>query len=208
MNRVFFERCPRQVAADLIGCRLIHEVTPGVRLEGTLVEVEAYLGDGSDPGSHAHNGPTGRNAAMFGPAGRFYVYRSMGIHLCVNVVCGAEGEGAAVLLRAVEALSGRERMLRNRGGRGGRELTSGPGKLTQAFEIELAHDGQSALRGPLRLLCPAGDEVPRIQAEPSISLSKAAELPYRYFAADHPDVTRSPLNRRARRHSSPYLRGP
>jgi len=98
LRQRFYARDARAVAADLIGCRLVHRLPDGMRLVVRLVEVEAYMGDGSDPASHTHVGPTPRNRVMFGPAGRLYAYRSYGIHTCVNVVCGRPGEGAAVLL--------------------------------------------------------------------------------------------------------------
>jgi DNA-3-methyladenine glycosylase len=197
LTRPFFERPALEVAPDLLGCRLVHEID-GERLEGAIVEVEAYLGDGSDPASHSHRGPTPRAATMFGPAGRFYVYRSMGIHSCANLVCDVAGHGAAVLLRAVEPLCGLDEMRRRRGGRDGRELASGPGKLTQAFGIDLDHDGASALRGALRIEARRGAD-PHVLCGPRIGIRKASELPYRFWIADSPHVTRSPLNRRARR---------
>lgn len=206
LTRAFFERSALDVAPELLGCTLVH-VRGGSRLEGVIAEVEAYLGDGSDPASHAHAGPTRRNASMFGPPGRLYVYRSMGIHSCVNVVCEPAGRGAAVLLRAVIPRRGEAEMSRRRGGRSGRELCNGPGKLAQAFAIELEHDGLAALRGPLRIEPPAVDGPPReIMAGPRVGIRKAAELPYRFFLADCEHVTRTPLNRRARR-VAPIIRG-
>ncbi len=199
LTRAFFDRSPLEVAPELIGCHLVHELD-GVRVEGMIVEVEAYLGDGSDPASHAHRGPTPRNASMFGPPGRFYVYRSHGIHACINVVCEAAGRGAGVLLRAAAPRAGHAEMTRRRGGRDGREACSGPGKLTQAFGIGLHHDGSSALRGPLRLAAgPGARAAGTLMAGPRIGISRAARLPYRFFLDGCPHVTRSPLNRRARR---------
>jgi DNA-3-methyladenine glycosylase len=184
------------VAPQLLGCLLIHELR-GVRRVGRIVEVEAYRGDGSDAASHAHRGPTPRNGAMFGPPGHFYVYRSMGLHFCVNVVCEPEGRAAAVLLRAAEPLDGLEAIRRARPGRSRRELTNGPGKLTQAFAIRAHHNGRSALRGPLRIVAARETPLQEVRAGPRIGIRKAIELPYRFFLTDHPDVTRSPLNRAA-----------
>ena len=96
----FFARPSPQVARDLLGLCLVHRLADGALLIGRIVEVEAYLGDGSDPASHAHRGPTPRNRSMFGPPGRLYAYRSYGLHTCVNVVCEPHGRGSAVLLRA------------------------------------------------------------------------------------------------------------
>jgi DNA-3-methyladenine glycosylase len=196
LTRAFFDRPALEVAPELLGCVLVHEID-GERLEGRIVEVEAYLGDGSDPASHSHRGPTPRNAAMFGPPGHFYVYRSMGIHACANLVCGARGIGAAVLLRAVEPLRGVDAMTRRRGGRELRELTNGPGKLARAFGIGLEHDGSRALSGPLRVERRARGGSEPVLAGPRVGIREAADLPYRFWLADHPHVTRTPLNRRA-----------
>jgi DNA-3-methyladenine glycosylase len=199
LSRSFFARPVLEVAPQLLGCRLVRELDDGTRLVGRIVEVEAYLGDGSDAASHAHRGPTPRNRTMFGPPGHFYVYFSMGLHRCMNVVCHPAGSAAAVLLRAVEPLEGHARMERLRGVPSGPGLANGPGKLCQAFDIHLAHDGVNALRGALRIEGPPRrDELEVIRAGPRIGISRAADLPYRYFLADHPCVGRSPLNRRAR----------
>lgn len=198
LTRAFFARPCLEVAPELIGMLLIHELPDGTRLVGRIVEVEAYLGDGSDAASHAHRGRTARNRVMFGAPGHFYVYRSMGIHRCANVVCEPAGRAAAVLLRAVEPLEGQSRMRALRGGRDGRELANGPGKLAQAFAIELAHDGADALRGALRIERERGASAPRICAGPRIGITKSADLPYRFFARDSPHVTRAALNGGAR----------
>jgi DNA-3-methyladenine glycosylase len=195
-RREFFERTALEVAPELLGCLLVHELD-GVRLEGRIAEVEAYLGDGTDPASHSHRGPTRRSASMFGAPGHFYVYRSMGIHACANLVCEPAGRASAVLLRAVEPLRGIERMERHRGGRSGRELASGPGKLTRAFGIGLEHDGASALRGRLRVEPAPPGPAARMLVGPRVGIRQAAELPYRFWLADSPHVTRTPLNRRA-----------
>ena len=97
--RSFFDRSSPRVGRELVGCYLTRRIEGGPRLVGRIIEVEAYVGDGSDPGAHTHNGPTPRNRVMFGPPGRLYVYSSYGIHICANVVCEAEGRGAAVLFR-------------------------------------------------------------------------------------------------------------
>jgi DNA-3-methyladenine glycosylase len=198
LARSFFARPCLEVAPELIGLLLIHELPSGVRLVGRIVEVEAYLGDGTDAASHSHRGPTPRSRVMFGPPGHFYVYRAMGIHRCVNVVTEPEGSGAAVLLRAAEPLEGESHMRALRGGRGGRELASGPGKLAQAFAIELAHDGRDALVGALRIERERGARPLAISAGPRIGITKSADLPYRFFARDSPHVTRAAHNARAR----------
>lgn len=195
--RAFFARPVLEVAPEVLGLLLVHVLPDGTRLVGRIVEVEAYLGDGSDPASHAHRGQTPRTTPMFGPPGHFYVYRSMGIHRCANVVCEPAGRAAAVLLRAAEPLAGQARMRELRGGRGGSELANGPGKLAEAFAIELAHSGADALRGPLRLERPAHAEALEIAAGPRIGISKAADLPYRFFVRGSPHVTRAAHNARA-----------
>ncbi len=184
------------MAPQLLGMLLVHE-TGGVRLAGRIVEVEAYLGNGRDPASHAYKGPTPRNGSMFGAPGRFYVYRCMGLHRLANLVCEPEGSGAAVLLRAVEPLEGLEWMRAARGGCHERDLCNGPGKLAQAFDIELAHDGCSALRGALRIEARRWTQVVRMRRGPRIGIRRGADLPYRFFIDQHPCVTRSPLNRAA-----------
>jgi DNA-3-methyladenine glycosylase len=194
----FFERPCLDVARELLGSLLVRELSPERRLVARIVELEAYLGDGTDPASHAHRGVTPRNRSMFGPAGHWYVYRSMGIHHCMNVVCEPAGRASAVLLRAAAPLEGLEEMARARGVGEPRELCSGPGKLCQALGVTLEFDGAPLGRGPLRI---ARGERPRerIVVGPRIGLSRARELPYRFFLEGDPHVTRSPLNRRAQR---------
>ena len=190
LDRAFFARPVLEVAPDLLGCRLVRVLPGGARLAGRIVEVEAYVGDGSDPASHAHRGPTPRNRAMFGPPGHFYVYRSHGLHFCANLVCEPVGTGAAVLLRALEPLEGEAEMRARRHGRDGRELTNGPGKLAQAFAITLADDGRSALRGPLHIEPAHEPRTFRVDVSPRIGISKAADLPYRFTVRGSPWLSR------------------
>ena len=200
LSRAFFARPCLEVAPEVLGLVLVHELANGVRLSARIVEVEAYLGDGSDAASHAHRGPTPRSRIMFGRPGHFYVYRSMGIHFCVNVVCEPEGRGAAVLLRAGEPLEGEAHMRRLRrlpAGRDARELANGPGKLAQALGIGLAQNGADALRGPLRLERPARAPAFEVAVSPRIGISKSADLPYRFFVRASPNVSRSTWNARA-----------
>jgi DNA-3-methyladenine glycosylase len=143
---------------------------------GTIVEVEAYAPD--DPASHSHRGQTVRNATMFGPPGRLYVYRSYGVHWCANVVCDAEGVGAAVLLRALEPTAGLDVMRARRGLDDPLLLCSGPGRLTQALGITGAHDGLPLDRPPFRLRPP---KMPvDVVAGPRVGISLAGDLPWRY----------------------------
>ena len=186
LTRTFFERRSTDVARDLIGCVLVRRDASGQTLAGRLVELEAYLGDGSDPGSHAHRGQTPRNASMFGPPGRLYVYLSYGMHTCANLVTEGPGDAGAVLLRAVEPLMGIESMQRRRGLVArplDRTLAGGPGRLGQAFGIELGHDGVSVLRGEWTIRARGPDDRPRVTTSPRIGLSKAADLPLRFTEA-------------------------
>lgn len=188
LPRSFYARDPRTVARELIGARVVHRLDPDRRLVVRLVEVEAYLGDGSDPAAHSHRGETPRNRTMFGPPGRLYAYRSYGIHTCVNVVCGDPGQAAAVLLRAAEPLEGLDTMRSLRGLAGDaapREIARGPGRLAQALGLELTHDDRSLLRGALTLHAPAARPgADRVETGPRIGISKAVELPYRFFEAN------------------------
>jgi DNA-3-methyladenine glycosylase len=193
LTRSFFARPCLEVAADLVGRVIVRVLPDGSRLAGRLVEVEAYLGDGSDSSSHSHRGPTPRNRSMFGPPGRIYAYRSYGVHTCINVVCEAQGRGAAVLLRAFEPLEGNLVMRELRGladERSPREIARGPGRLAQALGFGLEHDGASVLRGAITLRGAAAGLPPlRVATGPRIGISKASELPYRFYAAENPWVS-------------------
>lgn len=193
LRRAFFARDCRLVAAELIGCRLVRRLESGERLVVRLVEVEAYLGDGSDPASHAHRGRTRRNQTMFGPPGRLYAYRSYGVHTCVNIVCGVSGKAAAILLRAAEPIEGLARMRSLRGlpaDARRQHIARGPGRLAQALGLELDDDGRSLLRPPLTLHPPApGSDFARIERGPRVGITKASALPYRFFEAESPWVS-------------------
>ena len=146
---------------------------------GVIVETEAY--DMADPASHSFSGPTPRNQAMFGPPGRVYVYRSYGIHWCLNFVCREEGHGAGVLIRAIEPTHGIDRMQARRGMDDVRLLCSGPGKIGQALAITHALNGHRLDREPFRVLAaPTGTDV---RTGPRIGISKAVDLPWRFGLA-------------------------
>ena len=181
LKRDFFARSVHQVAPDLIGATLLVD---GVG--GRIVEVEAY--DQQDPASHGHRGRTPRNAAMFGPAGHAYVYRSYGIHWCLNLVCGGEGVPEAALIRALEPTRGVELQQRRRGVENVRQLCSGPGKLCQALGITREHDGLALDVSPFRLEARA--EVPEIVTGPRIGITRATELRWRYGEAGSPFLSR------------------
>ena len=167
----FFARSVHQVAPDLIGATLLFD---GVG--GRIVEVEAY--HHTDPAAHSYGGQTPRNAVMFGPPGVAYVYRSYGIHWCLNFVCEQEGSASAVLIRALEPLEGLAKMRRRRGLKDERLLCAGPGRLCEALGISIAHNGLALDRPPFRLI--ARDEKPEIAAGPRIGITRAVELPWRY----------------------------
>ena len=153
---------------------------------GEIVETEAYVRD--DPASHSFRGPTRRNAAMFGPPGRLYVYRSYGIHWCLNVVCGPPGSGQAVLIRALRPTHGLPTMAQRRGTETDRLLCSGPGRLCQALAVDGTLDGQPIDGARVRLLPRA--HALAIAAGPRIGISQARELPWRFGAKGSPYLSR------------------
>src|SRR6202008_3089112 len=150
LKRAFFARSVHEVAPDLIGATLL---VNGVG--GLIVEVEAY--HHTDPAAHSYRGPTARNAVMFGPPGFVYVYRSYGIHWCVNFVCEEEGSAAAVLIRALEPTHELAAMRRRRGVTDVRALCSGPGKLTEALRITHAHNALALDAPPFALHARTGE---------------------------------------------------
>jgi DNA-3-methyladenine glycosylase len=171
LKRSFFARSVHEVAPELIGVTLLVD---GVG--GRIVEVEAY--HHTDPAAHSFGGETPRNRVMFGPPGFAYVYRSYGIHWCLNVVCEPEGSASAVLIRALEPTHGLEEMRQRRGVDDERALCSGPGKLAQALGVTIAHNGLRLDAPPFALH--ARTETPEIVAGVRIGITKAAELPWRY----------------------------
>jgi DNA-3-methyladenine glycosylase len=188
-------RDPRLVAPDLLGLVLRHG-----RRAGRIVEVEAYCGP-EDPASHTYRGRTLRNATMFGRAGLLYVYRSYGLHWCANVVCGQEGEGVAVLVRALRPLEGLDEMRADRGaGRGpgapplpDRDLCRGPGRLTSALGIGGGHDGADLLSGDREVrLEDDGWRPGAVDQGPRVGISVAADRPWRWWVAGAREVSRGP----------------
>ena len=172
--RDFFDRSVHEVAPELIGATLLVDGVGGV-----VVEVEAY--DQEDPASHGYGGLTARNAAMFGPAGHAYVYRSYGIHWCLNLVCEPAGRASAVLLRALEPTHGLDVMRARRGVESDRLLAAGPGRLCQALAVTRDHDGLPLDEPPFAL--EPRDREHEILAVPRIGITRAADLPWRYVAA-------------------------
>jgi len=171
LKRAFFGRSVHEVAPDLIGATLLVDGVGGI-----IVEVEAY--HHTDPAAHSFNGPTARNQVMFGPPGFVYVYRSYGIHWCVNFVCERKGSASAVLIRALEPTHGIATMRRRRGISDVRALCSGPGKLTQALAITHRHNAMALDAPPFALHARVGKV--EVVSGVRIGITKAAELPWRY----------------------------
>lgn len=181
LTREFFARTVHEVAPELIGATLLVD---GVG--GTIVEVEAY--DQDDPASHGYRGPTARTASMFGPPGVAYVYRSYGVHWCLNLVCAEAGRAEAALVRALEPTAGLDVMRAGRGLEAERALCSGPGKLCQALAITGELDGLALDEPPFELL--ARDSEPELAVGPRIGITKAATLPWRFGLAGSPFLSR------------------
>lgn len=208
LSRAFFGRDPRRVARELLGKVLVRQ-TARVHLAARIVEVEAYLGE-NDPAAHAAAGNTLRNAVLFGPPGFAYVYFIYGNHYCLNVSCEPEGKAGCVLFRALEPLLGVEEMARARGVivRGPRDLpklSSGPGRLAEAFGITRAGDNgcdltspRSSLPSRLQQASPVesslwigsdGFRAKGIRATPRIGITKAADRPLRYLLGGNPFIS-------------------
>ncbi len=177
MRTDFFDRSVHEVAPDLVGVTLLVD-----GLGGVIVEVEAY--DHEDPAAHGYRGRTERNASMFGPPGRAYVYRSYGIHWCLNFVCEPEGVASAVLIRALEPTTGLDAMRARRGLDELRLLCSGPGRLCQALAVTREQDCLRLDRPPFELLPREGD--PEIAG-----ITQAAERPWRYALAGSKWISRA-----------------
>lgn len=178
LARGFYDRPVVDVARALIGC-----VLHAGECSGVIVETEAYHHD--EPASHAYVGLTARTQTLFSEPGIAYVYRSYGIHALLNAVAEGPHVGAAVLLRALEPREGIELMRLRRGVVREQDLCSGPGKLTQALDVELEVNGTSLIRGPVRILAPdRGAPARPLVAGPRIGITKAVDLPWRFCAAD------------------------
>jgi DNA-3-methyladenine glycosylase len=171
LRRAFFNRSVLEVAPDLIGATMLFD---GVG--GRIVELEAY--HHTEPAAHSFRGPTPRNAVMFGPAGYVYVYRSYGIHWCLNFVCEPKGSASAVLIRAIEPTVGLKVMRRRRGLTDERLLCAGPGRVCEALGITVVQNGMALDAPPFELFARAGTV--EVVTGPRIGITKAAELPWRY----------------------------
>jgi DNA-3-methyladenine glycosylase len=179
----FFRQSPEVVARELLGATIV-SLLGGQRTAGRIVETEAYLGY-RDPASHGyrHRRHAG-NAALYEPPGTWYIYRSYGIHWCANLVCGKEGDGSAILLRAVEPTEGFDVMRRRRGPLEDRQLCSGPGKLCQALAITKAADGVPMRGSALTVLAERSAAPSAVAVTPRIGITKAADWPLRFLLAE------------------------
>jgi DNA-3-methyladenine glycosylase len=181
LSKSFFDRDVHEVARELIGATFLFNGAGGV-----IVEVEAY--HHSEPAAHSYGGKTERNAIMFGPPGYAYVYRSYGIHWCVNFVCERSGSASAVLIRALRPTAGLAMMRRRRGLKDVRMLCSGPGRLCEALGITHDHNGLALDRPPFALF--AGLAPVEIVLGPRIGLTKATDLPWRYGLQGSPFLSK------------------
>jgi len=191
LPRSFYRRPSLTVAPDLLGRTLVRRLPDGTRLSARIVETEAYRED--DPASHSFRGRTARTEVMFGPPGHLYVYFTYGMHFCMNVVTGPDGEGSAVLLRAAEPLEGLDWMAAARGTADPRLLCSGPGRLCQAMAIAREHNGIDLVAGPeLRVERGAPVEPDGVAAGPRVGIRMATERPWRFVVAGSRFASRGP----------------
>ncbi len=177
-----------EVAPRLLGCILERELD-GQLLRARIVETEAYAE--SDAASHSYKGRTPRTDIMFGPAGYLYVYFTYGMHYCMNVVCGPEGEGAAVLIRALEPLQGQELMSLNRRGRTGVEISNGPAKSCQALAIDKTWNGHDLRQSPVRLVIKPPLVSGQVVQTTRIGISQARDVPWRFYERGNAYVSRA-----------------
>ncbi|HEY5160884.1 MAG TPA: DNA-3-methyladenine glycosylase [Gaiellaceae bacterium] len=183
LPREFFERSAQELGPELLGATLLVDGVGGV-----LVELEIY--DQSDPASHSYLGRTERNASMFGPPGHAYVYRSYGVHWCLNIVCSPPGEASALLVRALEPTQGIEQMTRRRGVTDLRKLCSGPGKVCQALAVGGEHDGLALDEFPFQVL--AREREPEIVLSERVGITRAQERLWRLCLGGSPYLSRGP----------------
>jgi DNA-3-methyladenine glycosylase len=187
-DRAWFDRSAAEVAPELLGALLIHDMLAG-RIAGRIVEVEAYLGP-EDLAAHSSRGETPRNSVMFGPPGHLYVYLVYGIHHCVNVVCGPAAKPEAVLLRAAELTQGEELARQRRGDVPASRLAAGPGNLAAAFDIDRRLNGADLLAGPVRL--ERGTRPDAIERTARVGVDYAADWtdrPLRFLIRDDPHLS-------------------
>ena len=186
LTRKFFSRRTDLVAIDLLGCILVRKIG-NKKLSGKIVETEAYFGE-SDPASHAYRGVTPRNKIMFGKPGFAYVYFIYGNHHCLNFTTEREGRAGAVLIRALEPLEGIGLMKKNRGTNNIKNLTNGPGKLTQALAITREQNGLDLAGNVLYVL--KGDEPKEIVRTTRVGIRNGKDLKLRFYIKDSPFVSK------------------
>ncbi|HEU4355434.1 MAG TPA: DNA-3-methyladenine glycosylase [Actinomycetota bacterium] len=185
LPRSFFARSPTEVAPDLLGRVLVRVLPDGVRLAARLVETEAY--EEHDPASHSYRGRTARTEVMFGPPGHLYVYFTYGMHYCMNVVVGRDGQGAAVLLRAAEPIEGLAAMAERRGTDDARRLCSGPARMAQAFGIEREANGTDLVGGAAMRLHEGHPVPPKAVVRTSrVGVTVGTGRPWRYIVRGDP----------------------
>ena len=193
LARSFYDRDALEVAPELLN-KVLVRTGDGVRLAARIVEVEAYRG-ADDPGSHAFRSKTQRNATMFGPPGKLYVYFSYGNHWCLNAVCGPGEQPHAVLLRAAAPLTGVDAMRERRvAAKRDRDLCAGPGRLGQAFAVDRSFDNTDLVRGHLRIVDDgvAPPKRPGISRRIGLGAGKGEDLPYRFYVPGNENVSRTP----------------
>jgi DNA-3-methyladenine glycosylase len=198
LPRTFYTRPSLEVARDLLGRIVVRPQPDGARLAGRIVETEAYRQD--DPASHSFHGRTARTEVMFGPPGHLYVYFTYGMHFCMNVVTGEDGEGSAVLLRAVEPLEGLPEMSRRRRTADPRLICSGPGRLCQAFGVDRSLNGVDLVAGG-ELHIETGRPTPdaEVGVGPRVGIRVAVDQPWRFVVEHSPFLSRRALGIRPRR---------
>lgn len=188
-GRSYFARPTEEVARDLLGTVLVHDTGDGL-VAGRIVETEAYLGQG-DQAAHSSAGQTSRTKVIFGPPGHAYVYRIYGMYCCLNVIVEPDGSPGCVLIRAVEPLTGIDRMRSRRpAARKLADLANGPGKLTVAFSIGMDLYGADLLDSPLTIRVPEPRRAPIVRSSRRIGISKSEELDLRFFIADNEYVSK------------------
>jgi DNA-3-methyladenine glycosylase len=182
----FLKQPASESALELLGCRLVHETEQGTA-GGIIVETEAYLGD--DPASHSYKGKTARNEIMFGPPGRAYIYFTYGMHYCFNIVTGKKGDGEAVLIRALQPLTGINLMKQRRRQQDIKNLCSGPAKLVQALGIRPGQNGDDLSAGRLRLLEPENRDFDIVRTT-RVGIKKGTDKKLRFYIRGNPYISR------------------
>jgi DNA-3-methyladenine glycosylase len=188
MGLDFLSHSAAEVAPRLLGCLLVREIA-GQKLIGRIVETEAY--DQTDAASHSYKGRTPRTDVMFGPSGYLYVYFTYGMHYCMNIVCGEEGHGTAVLIRAIEPLEGEEIMQTNRRGKEGIELTNGPAKVCQALQIDKTWNGHGMSEPPFQLVEQPTLDIAQITQTTRVGITQATDVPWRFYITGNLYVSRT-----------------